>query len=151
MTESTACGRTTALKMMASDVKVCVYSCDEKTIMGKIYHCCLEEPMMFHGISDMILKVDMIYDAIGFPAANPARRTLHPRERVTQPLKYYHDFKDFASMEGEKFAFFLKVRYRQNVSWQGSVHFSGDVSSYQFRSVLELMGYIMEKIEEYRT
>lgn len=151
MTEITASSRTTALKMMGSDVKVCVYNCDEQEIMGKIYHCCLEKPIFFKGISDMVIKVDKIYDAIGFPPASPERRTIHPRENTTQPLKYYHDFKDFASMEGEKFAFFLKVRYRQNVSWQGSIHFSGDVSSYQFRSVLELMGYIMEKIEEYRT
>lgn len=151
MTEITSSSRTTALKMMGSDVKICVYSCEGQEIVGKIYHCCLEEPMVFHGISDMVLKVDRIYDAIGFPLANPVRRTIRPRENVAEPLKYYHDFKDFASMEGEKFAFFLKVRYRQNVSWQGSIHFSGDVSSYQFRSVLELMGYIMEKIEEYRT
>ena len=151
MTEITASSRMTALKMMGSDVKICVYSCDEQEIKGKIYHCCLEEPMIFHGISDMVIKVDKIYDAIGFPPSSPERRTIHPRKNTAQPLKYYHDFKDFASMEGEKFAFFLKVRYRQNVSWQGSIHFSGDVSSYQFRSVLELMGYIMEKIEEYRT
>ena len=151
MTEITACSRTTALKMMGSDVKVCVYSCDKQEIRGKIYHCSLKEPMDFRGISDMLLKVENIYDDIGFPLATPARRSINPGESTVQPLRYYHDFKDFASMEGEKFAFFLKVRYRQNVSWQGSIHFSGDVSSYQFRSVLELMGYIMEKIEDYRT
>ena len=42
----------------------------------------------------------------------------------------------------------ITLRYRQNVSWQGSVHFSGDATVYQFRSVLELMGFMMEKFEE---
>lgn len=65
-------------------------------------------------------------------------------------LRCYHEFKEFALVRGEKFSFYIKMRYRENASWQGSIHFSGDVKMYQFRSVLELLGYIMEKTEEFQ-
>ena len=84
----------------------------------------------FRGMGDMILKIDRLCDSLGFPEASPARRTLRPEGGPSgeeeKGVRFYHEFKEFGAMKGELFAVFLTLRYRQNVSWQGSVHFSGD-------------------------
>lgn len=164
-----------SLKIMMNDMKVCVQEIDGSVVGGCICHCCLREPLPFRGMGDMVLKIDALCDRLGFPEANPPRRILGFRgmsgfgggEReetssggkgqatgfgVEPPgeLRCYHEFKEFALVRGEKFSFYIKMRYRENASWQGSIHFSGDVKMYQFRSVLELLGYIMEKTEEFQ-
>lgn len=141
-----------SLKIVMNDIKICVQKLEGLEPAGLICHCCLENPLPFRGMGDMILKIDRLCDSLGFPEASPARRTLRPEGGPSgeeeKGVRFYHEFREFGAMKGELFAVFLTLRYRQNVSWQGSVHFSGDAGVYQFRSVLELMGYMMEKIEE---
>ena len=127
-----------SLKIVMNDIKICVQKLDGLEPSGLICHCCLENPLPFRGMGDMILKIDRLCD----------RPEGGPPGRAEKRVRFYHEFREFGAMKGELFAVFLTLRYRQNVSWQGSVHFSGDAGVYQFRSVLELMGYMMEKMEE---
>lgn len=136
---------------MINDIKVCVNDIQGGEISGKIYYCYAQDPVPFQSMAEMVLTLDGIFDDLEAPAAEPPRKTLKPVvPKEKEALRYCHDFKDFEISSGEKFSFFIKIRYRRNVSWQGSVHFSGDKCIYQFRSVLELMGYLTEKVGEHR-
>lgn len=137
-----------SLRIFMNDIKICIREINRSEPVGVICHCCLKDPLPFYGMGELILKIDRLCDDMGFPEASPERRTLHSRMKEKEELHFYHDFKEFGVMKGEIFAIFITLRYRQNVSWQGSVHFSGDATVYQFRSVLELMGFMMEKFEE---
>ena len=136
-------------EMIVNDFKVCVQETDGLVLSGRIYHCYAEEPLKFHGIMEMLLTIDALCQKLDTPLAEPERRTLgrSMKEQYGSPA-CYHSFKEFVSTEKDRFAFFLKIRYRRNVSWQGSVHFSGEARSYKFRSVLELIGYLAEKTLE---
>lgn len=150
MTEKVLWKQEAALRVAGGDIKVCIQAIEGPVLSGSIYHCCLENEQYFTDVADMVIKVDKILDFIKFPDAEPERRTIKPKKTAPlDPPQYCHDFKEFSAARKERFSFFLKIRYRQNVSWQGSVRFSGDRNSYQFRSVLELMGYIREKAEDY--
>ena len=49
---------------------------------------------------------------------------------------------------GEKATFFLKVLFRQNAGWQGSVTWLEGGQEQSFRSVLELLGLLDSALSE---
>lgn len=135
-------------KMSMGEMKICIQKLEENIPSGKVFSCYAEEPLEFHGIADMILKIDELCDSLNFRMSNRIRKGMAQEQGavVYQNAQCRHLFKDFTEVHGSVCIFYLRLRYRENVSWQGSIRFLGSQRLYHFRSVLELMGYLDEKI-----
>ena len=76
-----------------------------------------------------------LYDQFDFPQSNVIFRSLTDIERKTKSLKT-----DRKSNEAGKIATMtLRVMFRQNASWQGTVTWIEQNKTENFRSVLELI------------
>lgn len=131
-----------------NNMKISIRTVKRTEPAGVIYHCCVSEPIPFFGFGGLLLEIDRLCDVLGFPKAEPKRRRLHRISEETKPPEFYHLFKEFGAQKNEIYSMILTLRYRQNASWQGSVCFAGDSRIYVFRSALEFVGYMAEKLEE---
>ena len=111
-----------------------VYSYQDKNICGAIGHMSLNEDIVFSNSLQMLFAIEEILDSIQFPQHNLETRsfknnddniitTLSADSGEDNPIATFH----------------LKVLFRQNASWQGSLAWLEEKSDVQFRSVFELL------------
>ena len=98
---------------------VCVDSYDDGVLTGRMYNPGLQNGERFHGLMQFLIKMEDLLDTLQFP----------------QP---FMDSRGFSPARGRA-TFALKVLFRQNASWQGSVTWLEGGREESFRSVLELV------------
>lgn len=143
-----------------STMMVCIHGIRKGGPWGEIYNCYLQDPVLFEGAGDMVLKLDQMCEWIGSP-----KRTAYPRflngemeeryrlseldspEVLDQSMIYGLDSIPFEPALRAREVLVVYVKYRQNASIQGSIRgrlTRGNVVN--FRSGLELMR-MMEMLE----
>lgn len=100
-------------------VAVCI---DTKEETGRLYHRYMEEPEVFLQFSELILKMEGLFDRIGYPQAALEIRQFHsgksggtgkdPMEAVVSPEM-------LMSQRGKVATFLVHVKLRQMATWQG--------------------------------
>ena len=112
---------------------VCVDSYDRRIPEGRLYNPALQDGAEFHGVMDFLLQVEKLLDGMNCPQSFTARRSFRPGETVATvtPAEAGHSSK--------LATFNLRVLFRQNASWQGSVSWLEGKSEESFRSALELL------------
>lgn len=132
-------------------VLLCIHGVSERGTYGEIYSHNFKENIPFHGIGDMVLKIDQICNWLNSPQA-----TTEPRFFSKEMEKQYQDSCLDSPEQNEtidarkqiayervihaKDVLVIWVKYRQNASLQGSVR--GKLTkgtTVHFRSALELM------------
>ena len=112
---------------------ICVDSYGYGVLRGRIYNPLLQESVAFQSLSGFILEVEQVLDGMEFPKAFTTIRTFTaPPERTTGPPEITYQ-------EGNLATFALRVLFRQNASWQGSIAWLDEKREQNFRSVLELI------------
>ncbi len=112
---------------------VCVDSYTDGEPNGRLYNKHLPEGKMFRGMTQFLVEMERVLDEMDFPRAYTATRTFSSvAERKT------------GSPEGEfrmgaAATFAVRILFRQNASWQGSVTWLDGRQEQSFRSVLELI------------
>ena len=112
---------------------VCIDSYENGVLNGRFYNPYLSEGQKFQSMTQFLLRMEQALDAMDFPKAFTAARTFAPLpEQGPGPPEgdYY---------PGEKATFAIRVLFRQNASWQGSVTWIEGKREQSFRSVLELI------------
>ncbi len=112
--------------------KVCIDSYEEGVPKGRFYNPFLKGGKIFQSLMQLLLEMEATLDEMDFPKAYTAPRTFAPPGEVD---------KLFAASEkqtGRLATFSLRILFRQNASWQGSVIWQEGHQEQSFRSVLEL-------------
>ena len=121
---------------------VCIDQYDDSVLRGRLYHHSLEGGRSFRSTIQLLMEMERILDASEHPKAYTARRTFAapPQQTAAPPCE--------VSATGEKATFFLKVLFRQNAGWQGSITWLEGGQEESFRSVLELLGLLDSALNE---
>ena len=112
---------------------VCVDASQGGVLSGRFYNCFLPEGKVFRCLVEFLKEMERFLDKMDFPRAFTAPRTFHTESEETsapQPVQVE---------SGRKATFAVRVLFRQNATWQGSVTWLEGKQEQSFRSALELI------------
>ena len=111
---------------------VCVDEYGPDRFRGRLCNAFLDGAQPFDSLMQMLLKMDALLDEMQLPQSFSAKRAFAPAldTRLGTPTAEVQ--------EGKLATFAVRVLFRQNASWQGSVAWVKTGREESFRSVLEL-------------
>ena len=115
-------------------VRIYVDSCGNGIPSGYFHIASNEEAKPFHGLCQLLIAINDALDQENFPQSFNELRKFHV---PTKPAD-----KSAASIiqrSGKIATFSIRILFRQNASWQGSLNWLEGQQEEYFRSVLELM------------
>ena len=112
---------------------VCIDSYENGIPAGRIFNPYLDTGKSFYSLTQFLFQMEQTLNAMNFPQSYTATRTFAeaPKERRPVPGTEFR--------KGTAATFVVKVLFRQNASWQGSVIWQEGGKEQSFRSVLELI------------
>ena len=120
---------------------ICIDQYENKAFVGALHNLCFAEPLVFHNLMQLIDHIDMLLNYMAFPQASTERRSfssIRPMELTEQQLKKAI-YEASSAPDGKLGTFSIRILFRQNASWQGSVRWLEENKEKQFRSALELI------------
>ena len=93
----------------------------------------LEKGIEFLGVIDFFQNMEKIFDETNYPQAFSVKRMFRPGIEVMSTNTEEN------VKEGKLATFSMRLLFRQNASWQGSVYWHEGKSDENFRSALELL------------
>ncbi len=112
---------------------VCVDSYDHKILRGRIISPYYQDCVSFESTIDFLLSIESILEEMNWPQSFSSIRSFKNTEEKSLPIST-------ENVKGGALAtFYLRVLFRQNSSWQGSVFWQEKGKGESFRSVLELL------------
>ena len=113
---------------------ICIDSYEQRILKGRMYNACLENGIEFVGVMDFLQNMEKMLEEHQSPQSFSAKRRFSPNvgERPTLHTEQ-------SQKSGRKATFVLRLLFRQNASWQGSVTWCEGKMEESFRSVLELL------------
>ena len=112
---------------------ICIDVYENKIPKGRLYNSFLENGIEFNGTIDFLQNVERLLEQIKIPQGFASRRTFRSGEEWQQ------QFTEENIKRGKRATFSLRLLFRQNASWQGSIEWHEGKSEESFRSVLELL------------
>lgn len=109
--------------------RISVDSYEDQVPTGWICNPYLEEAVPFHGVVQFLIRMEALLDQLNFPQSFTKNRGM-PRSLTTAAPSR-------GMREGEVETFSLRILFRRNASWQGSL--AWDSREEPFRSILELL------------
>ena len=122
-------------------IMVCVDTFQDGTLHGRLYNRYLEEGKAFCSLLEFLQEMERILDRMDFPKAFHTARSFAPRVAAESRIPMLE------SRVGQKATFAVKVLFRQNASWQGSVTWLEGKQEKSFRSALELVFLLSSALE----
>lgn len=113
---------------------ICVDSYEQGILTGRFYSGQEEEGVAFHGLLQLLVRMEQRLDQMNYPQSFTSVRSFAP---IPEPK--WDGCADHARRTGTRGTFAVKVLFRQHTSWQGSVTWLEGQSEQTFRSVLELI------------
>ena len=127
------------IKMIGNEYRttvVCIDSYDNRVLAGRLYNPYCPDGKEFRSLIEFMLVMERLLDEMNFPQPFDGRRTFQGADaRTVRWVKSGERSLD----TGKCATFQLRVLFRQNASWQGSVRWVEGQLEESFRSVLELM------------
>ena len=112
---------------------ICVDSYEDGVPKGRFYNLHLDQWVPFRSLIDLLKGMERSLDEMAFPRAFNATRSFAPA--APQPTLQA----DESTPKGKLATFAVRILFRQNTSWQGSVTWMEGRTEESFRSVLELI------------
>ena len=113
---------------------VCVDSYDKRVLTGRYYNPYLKEGELFESLMEFLIKMEKTLDQMKFPQTGGTVKTFAAR-----PEPGWSGLPEPERQHGAAGTFLLKVLFRQNASWQGSLLWMEGKKEQSFRSLLELV------------
>lgn len=112
---------------------VCIDNYDKGILSGRLFNPYLDTGQTFDSLTQFLFRMEQTLDRMNFPQATTAPRSFAdaPKEAVS--------LAEADHQTGKAATFVVKVLFRQNASWQGSVLWQEGGKEESFRSVLELI------------
>jgi hypothetical protein len=122
-------------------------------LSGRLYMPLGKGCFAFCGIVDILNRIENLCDTILFPQAYFQYRTY--RDRSAKPAhrtggEVYGPMDEmiFETQTGEKATFVVQVLFRQNSTWQGTIHWTEKNQTQHFRSALEMLKLMDDVLSE---
>jgi len=112
---------------------VCIDAYENGELKGRFYNPYLSGGRVFQGTIQFLQEMEQALDTMEFPKAFTASRTFAPMPEMAKPPP-----KGMTQI-GKTATFGIRIIFRQNSSWQGSVSWLEGRQEQSFRSVLELL------------
>ena len=112
---------------------VCIDSYENGSLTGRLYNPYLDTGQAFENLTQFLLQMEQLLDTMSFPQSATVTRTFAETPKAWRP-QTEPEFR-----KGQTATFAVKVLFRQNASWQGSVIWQEGGREQSFRSVLELI------------
>ena len=122
---------------------ICVDHCRSGELEGRMYNPYIQGGETFHSLMELILRMEELLDRMHFPEPYTERRGFRQELGVPIGTLPPPDTKD-----GLCGTFLLKVLFRQNASWQGSLTWIEGRQEESFRSVLEMIHLLRSALQE---
>lgn len=113
---------------------VCVDSFDQGVLSGRLYNPYLSEGKSFRSLMEFLRTMEELLDGMNFPQPFTSIRSFQKPQQQKQPGP-----PEGEPQEGKIGTFAVRVIFRQNSSWQGSVCWLERNIEESFRSALELL------------
>lgn len=113
---------------------ICIDSYDHKILTGRIFNSYYEDCVPFESTIEFLLNMESILEEMNWPQSFSSKRSFKKSEDKAPSTVSAEHIK-----EGKVATFHLRVLFRQNASWQGSVFWCEKNQGESFRSVLELL------------
>ena len=113
---------------------VCVDDRKDGRFSGRLYNPYWEGGVPFSSVMEFLIRMEELLDQMQFPQSFTAKRTFGGPPGQGTVSQTPSDMR-----QGEEATFYLKVLFRQNASWQGTVRWEEGGQEESFRSVLELL------------
>ena len=113
---------------------VCVDSYDRSVMTGRLYNPYLSEGRSFGSVMEFLRMMEELLNGMNFPQPFTTIRSFQKpceQDRFSPPEE--------RPQEGKLATFSMRVIFRQNSSWQGSVCWLEKGAEESFRSALELL------------
>lgn len=124
---------------------ICIDGYQDSVPEGRFYNQLCPEGVQFHGVIDLVKKIEAMLDKICFPQAFSKLRSF-----AAKPLFDLNEPTGDLPQTGDLATFALRILFRQNTSWQGSVTWCEGQQEETFRSALELLFLIDSAIRTER-
>ena len=113
---------------------VCVDDRQDGRFSGRLYNPYWEGSVSFSSVMEFLSRMEEMLDQMQFPQSFTAKRSFGgvPEHGIAAPSP-------MDAQSGKVATFYLKVLFRQNASWQGTVRWAETGQEESFRSVLELL------------
>ena len=113
---------------------LCIDSYENSVPVGRFYNFKCPDGVAFHGVIDLIKKMEAVLDDMRFPQSFSKIRTFADAPVLEEP-----SFDIPTPRRGAVATFSVAILFRQNSSWQGSLAWVEGKREECFRSVLELL------------
>jgi hypothetical protein len=114
---------------------ICVDSYQNAVLTGRFYNPACKEEIRFQSLSQLLVKMQDMLDQTQFPQSFTLARSFSGRA----PGEQGEGVVPSTEHAGKLATFALRLLFRQNASWQGSVTWLEQGQEESFRSVLELI------------
>ena len=121
---------------------LCVDSYQDEVPIGRIYNPYLKQGRQFHSLTQLLIEVDKLLDEMKWPQSFTVVRSFSPTERLNAGPP------ETEMREGNMATFTVKILFRQNASWQGTITWMDTGQEESFRSVLELIFLINSALNQ---
>ncbi len=113
---------------------VCIDSYDNDVPVGRFYNPYIAAGRSFVGVTQFLKLMEDTLDQMDLPRSFAAVRNF-----AEPPKRFYESPGEDTFQVGAMATFRLRILFRQNVSWQGSLTWVEGKREQSFRSVLELI------------
>ena len=139
-------------KSLPNMVMVCVDGVENGDIYGRYFHRYKKEETFFPDSATLVIELERLYDAIGYPQAATKTRKFMECKGGRIPAKEHmaviSDGQDLIQLRGNLATFLVGVTSRQNASWQGDVVWMEQKIRKHFCSDMDLMVFVDEAVKK---
>ena len=126
----------------ANMFRVCIDAYKED-ISGRLYSPLSTEEITFGGVGELLLKMDKLFDKVGYPQAFQNKRSFDGAQDIGNAYrgipKVLRTGEDIMAQVGEYSTYDVEVTSRRNTSWQGVIYTAEGVRKGEFNGEVELL------------
>ena len=130
-----------------------IHETDGNDYAGSIWHQYSEGEISFQSITEMISRMEQLYDQWNYPQNSTYIRTFAdepPERRMAKQFSGQRRPDWMKDRRGKLATFVVHVRYRQNVTWQGEAAWIEKQKRFEFSSMLEFLKILDHAMREER-
>jgi hypothetical protein len=120
---------------------ICVDEYDNGVMSGRLFNPYMKGGECFSSLMNLLVSMDNLLDKMRLPQSFEAKRSFVPMKSPPAPAD------DENRHNGKKATFAVRILFRQNASWQGSVTWLEGKMEESFRSTLELIFLMRSALE----
>ena len=113
---------------------LCVDGYENRVLSGRFVNAYYKDGVPFVSTIDFLSRMENMLEKMNSPQSFAERRTFRKNEEKPPVCFVEEDFRP-----GTLATFSLRILFRQNASWQGSLYWREQDQTESFRSVLELL------------